>query len=121
MLEKSPLTIRIIPETVSPEVRAEILVPDPRDGIVCKAIRTLSPGIENLVLGQGSAENKSLNFEGKSPEYLRIFNRWGQKVADFGAGYRNEWPGKETGAGIYFYEVKFSDGVSAKGWVEYRP
>lgn len=121
VLEKNPVSIRIFPETVSPEVRAEILVPDPRDGIVCKAIRTLNPGIENLVLGQGSAENKTLSFEGKSPEYLRIFNRWGKIAADYGAGYRNEWPDKETGAGIYFFEVKFSDGASAKGWVEYRP
>jgi hypothetical protein len=121
IIEKNLLSLRVLPEGGSPSIKAEILVLDPRDGIVCKAIRTLSPGIENLVLGQGSAENKILNFEGKSPEYLRIYNRWGQRIADFGAGYRSEWPDKDTGAGTYFYEVKFSDGISAKGWVEFRP
>jgi hypothetical protein len=121
ILEKSPISIRIIPENQSPGVRAEILVPDPRDGIVCKAIRSLNPGIINLVLSQGSQENKVLQFEGRQVSFLRIYNRWGQKVADFGTGYKKEWPDDKTGPGVYFFEAGFSGSLEgAKGWIEYH-
>jgi hypothetical protein len=121
ILDKSPVSLRLVPEGVNPEVKAEILVLDPRDGVLCKAIRTLSPGIQNLILGTGTQENQVLSFGGKPLEFLRIFNRWGQKVADFGKGYLNQWPDSKVATGVYYYEAGLpAPSETLRGWVELR-
>ena len=118
VLDKTFTSLNLIPESTSPEVKAEIHVLDPRDGIVCKAIRSLPNGIINLVLGNGSPENRFLDFGSKEIQYLHIFNRWGQKVGEFGAGYRKEWPDDKVDSGVYFYQAGTIGGLVLSGWVE---
>ena len=118
VLDKTFTSLNLIPESTSPEVKAEIHILDPRDGIVCKAIRSLPTGIINLVLSNGSPENRFLDFGSKEIQYLQIFNRWGQKVSDFGAGYKKEWPDDKVDSGVYFYQAGTKGGVVLSGWVE---
>jgi hypothetical protein len=118
VLDKTFTSLNLIPESTSPEVKAEIHVLDPRDGIVCKAIRSLPNGLINLVLVNGAPENRFLDFGSKEIQYLHIFNRWGQKVSDFGGGYKKEWPDDKVGSGVYFYQAGTKGGVVLSGWVE---
>ena len=121
LLERGINSIRLLPGSVSPEVKADIIVLSPLDGVVCKAERKLKPGLQNLVLSSGTAENQVLTFGGKPLDFLRIYNRWGKKVADFGAGYTNQWPEQKTGAGVYFFEAGLSNPAQQlSGWVELK-
>lgn len=52
---------------------------------------------------------------------ISIFNRWGAKVYERDR-YANDWPYQNElpSSGTYFYEFKFGDCPSVKGWVEVR-
>ena len=37
--------------------------------------------------------------------YLKVYNRWGQLLAEYGDNYGNSWPEEEPLPGIYFYDA----------------
>jgi hypothetical protein len=105
----------------NPEVEADIQVKNTAGQPVCKTSRSLEFGVPNLILTRGNPENRQLSFRGKSLSYLNIYNRWGEKIAGFGAGYQNSWPDEKIGPGVYFYEAGLNGkSESFRGWVEIR-
>lgn len=82
--------------------------------IMCEIPRGISPNGDGL--------NDSLNLSGMGVRTISIFNRYGKKVFDHGAGYINQWHGQDTNNnelpdGTYFYSVEKTDGSSSTGWI----
>lgn len=69
----------------------------------CIVPKGISPNGDNL--------NDNFNLEGFNVVELKIFNRYGNLVYEYGQGYKNEWFGQDTNgnylpAGTYFYSFK---------------
>jgi hypothetical protein len=122
ILEEGPVSCWLQSRESRPMAEAVIEILNELDKPVCKAIRSLPAGMANLLLGKGSPENQKLTFNQKLPESLRIYNRWGQRVAEFPNGYQNNWPETAPEAGVYFWEAEFSNPKqNLHGWLEFRP
>ena len=121
LLEKSSFSLRFLPSSGSPDLEAEILRLNNRGEPLCRALRYLNPGLPNLLLGSGLNENRKLDFGSRKMTYLKVYNRWGQLLAEYGDNYGNSWPEEEPLPGIYFYEAGSRTGIPLKGWVEVRP
>jgi len=69
----------------------------------CIVPKGISPNGDNL--------NDNLNLEGFNVVELKIFNRYGNLVYEYGSGYKNQWYGQDANgnylpAGTYFYSFK---------------
>lgn len=118
---KSPVSLRFVPDSPDPQVKAEILILSRSGAVACKAIRNFRPGIPNLVIRDGLTENHFLSFGSRKLTFLRIYNRWGQLLRDYPGSYPENWPDTEVKSGIYYYEAGISGQSEAlSGWVEVR-
>ena len=76
--------------------------------------------IPNLITVNNDGKNDFFKIETSviRPLHLVIYNSWGGVVYD-DVDYKNDWNGKELGAGIYFYSIRdsLSDELH-KGWLQ---
>jgi hypothetical protein len=75
--------------------------------------------IPNIITPNHDAGNLNEVFRATNgcPAHLQVFSRWGSKVFE-DATYRNDWNGGNLPAGVYYYLLQPTDGVSIKGWLE---
>ncbi|MEO8066426.1 MAG: gliding motility-associated C-terminal domain-containing protein [Flavobacteriales bacterium] len=75
--------------------------------------------IPNVFSPNSDGLNDNLEFSGLqfySNSNLKVYSRWGNKVYE-SANYRNNWNGKDTSEGTYFYILKMADGREYVGHV----
>jgi hypothetical protein len=84
---KNPVFMVFVPGVEIPEVTADVAFLNASGDVFCKSSKTIRRSIPNLVLETGQAGNRYLSFDGVPLNFLRIYNRWGKKVAEYSGSY----------------------------------
>jgi len=76
--------------------------------------------VPNIITPNGDDKNEQFmpRFSCQ-PATLRIFTRWGNKVYETD-NYRNDWRAGDLADGVYYYQLRDTEGRAAKGWLEVR-
>lgn len=72
----------------------------------------------NLITLNNDNKNDKLIFSNWEPGWmLEVYNRWGRLLFKTN-NYQNDWQPPDREEGVYFYNVRFSNGKSCRGWVQ---
>ncbi|WP_415793666.1 gliding motility-associated C-terminal domain-containing protein, partial [Flavobacterium saliperosum] len=79
---------------------------------VCEIPKGVSPN--------GDGYNDNWNLSGINAKSVKIFNRYGVTIYDYGSGYKDQWygqsnSGQELPDGTYYYVIETADGQTKTG------
>ncbi|MDN5211285.1 PKD domain-containing protein [Fulvivirgaceae bacterium BMA12] len=73
--------------------------------------------IPNVITLNSDGNNEKFQLLSGEQIAVTIFNRWGKKLFE-ASDYQNDWPRKDVGSGVYYYEAAFPNGTLCNGWVQ---
>lgn len=74
--------------------------------------------VPNLFTPNNDSENAKFEVKGIQGDWkLEVYNRWGAPVYENKA-YNNEWAGRHSSDGLYYYLLSSPFGKKCRGWVE---
>ena len=81
-------------------------------------VTSVATFVPNFVSPNGDEKNDAFEIIADDEIQLYVFNRWGGEVYK-SENYQNNWQPKDLSAGVYFYEIIFSDkNTRCNGWVQ---
>ncbi len=81
-----------------------------------KAFSVSNLFIPNVITLNSDGNNEKFQLLSGEQIAVTIFNRWGKKLFEAN-NYQNDWPRKDVGSGVYYYEAEFPNGTLCNGWV----
>ena len=81
-------------------------------------VTSVTTFVPNFISPNGDGKNDAFEITANDAIDLHIYNRWGKEVYN-AENYQNTWQAGDLAAGVYFYEIIFSDkNTRCNGWVQ---